>query len=178
MANPKHAATLVGQRPFGSQWSEEYTPETEDDLAAIFAEAQEIPFEGMPADTAIPICRYFRLEAGEICGKERFLLTNDIAPDMEVVVRAGAHGLELALTNRDDDLDREVSKAWLIVGPAEDEEGNSLAETENPMMVWTAYPGSITARLPKDFFEKHSLVEGDTVPHEILSQYPNCAVKY
>ena len=163
--NEKHAATLLGQRPAGSVWAT--PPESREELIALCKNATEIPAAKMPAGTAIPICRYFQLQ---VDGVQRFTLGADLPKGATVKVVAGAHGLELQTA---DGSDYPVSHGWLIVGPAESEAGEAI---DGEQMVWTCYPGDITARLPKDFFEVNNLVEGDEVPHGIIP--PNCAVKH
>lgn len=139
--NKKHFATLIGERQSGSTWGESLTAEKISNLPW-----QQLPQEEYVAGVHLSFCSYFRLSDEAMAqyfphARQRMELLGDVAVGSVNVVE-GAHGLELVSTLVQP---RACTTAWLIVGPAEDEAGREI----EGQMVWTLYPGEITARLPK-----------------------------
>lgn len=150
---PKHMESLLGQRPSGSQWVEERCPNLPHDLVALFERAVEVV-----GDT--PDCTYFRAKYPTPIGTIGYTTSGSLAPTDMVAVSEGAHGLELQLVGVL--IPQPTHEAHLILGI---EEGHEV--------VFTAYPGPMTNRIPKDFWEGREV--GDIVPHNEID--PNWAIK-
>lgn len=130
---PDHFATLLGERPAGSQWGRAFT---EQDFCLDWREADP------GASVRQQGCRYFRLARREFVrafpdatvAAVRYcdLLTEQRA---RVYRTAGAHGPELRL---DLSATAPADEAWLIVGP---HQGNDVVFTVHPGPVMAPDPG-------------------------------------
>jgi len=138
-AIPSHFATLLGERPAGSQWGRDFT---DADWELPWQEQQD------PGPCAVPGCRYFRLDAEAVA--QAFpratvqaipMSELDIETQRLVEPREGAHGPELAIKRSKMPLEtpQGPQEAWIILG---DHEGQEV--------VFTAHPGPLMMPCPKD----------------------------
>ena len=141
-----HLQTLLGQRTSGSQWAPEFICHSAGDLLKMWETAELISQQGG--------CSYYRLQ-GASFGTIGYTTSACLNGDDIVVVAEGSHGPELRLMGRGSE--QATDEAHLIVGP---EGGKDV--------IYTAYPGPITDRIPKEFWQEYSV--GDVVPHEVLSE--------
>ncbi len=133
---PDHYATLIGERPFGSQWGRDFT---EADFELPWVEAE------VPAAVRQDGCRYFKLDGdayrdafpNATLGAVPF---NTLSPNLQREVRReeGSHGPELRLYAAERNIPT-TDEAWLIVGLENGAE-----------VVFTAHPGPVMLPSPKD----------------------------
>jgi len=138
-----HFATLLGERPFGSQWGRGFT---EADFGLDWRE------ESPPDAVKMEGCRYFRLahEAftrafpGASLGAVAFCdLPEDLRARVEVA--EGAHGPELRIHQGIVGRLVEPFEAWLIIG---DHEGHQVIFTAHPGLPLAPYRGQMDPTLP------------------------------
>jgi len=161
--NPQHYATLMGERTSGSRWGIEITAEI---LAS--AKWRKLARSEYQEGLHLPFCDYYVIDDegdmraafphaqqcmetfSEMAARaESYAVLGEQCPVLHLVEAVkGDHGWELRATQSHHVQTRHATTAWLIVGPAEDANDNTI---EGEQMVWTIYPGEITARLPQDF---------------------------
>ena len=160
LLNFQHFQTLFGERSSGSQWGMNMSPLV----------LQELPWAQLNRDAYVegihlPFCEYFALSLDNVkkylpdATQDMMVLPQALAEGIDVQVGQGDHGLQL---ESKDIVPIPVEEAWMIAGPASlPKEGSGWEvnlslldwdlEIESEKMIWTAYPGSITAPLPKDW---------------------------
>jgi hypothetical protein len=145
-----HVSTLIGQHTTGSSWNASYMPEDTDKLKDLMNKAELFVGSGK---AFAPFCTYYHGKERTEVGKIGIITGKDLSSKSKVIVGTGDHGLELHIKR-----ERMVTvcttvrtkEYWVIVGPAgKDENG----EEDNTPIIWTSYPGPITARIPEDFFK-------------------------
>lgn len=147
--NPKHFYSLFN-RETGSQF--DFPFRSPNELA--ITQVAELPWKELPRDEHVdgihlPFCVYFFVEERDMPkafphAHQRMEPSDRVKPE-DITVAQGQHGPELQSSSIDE---RACTTAWLIVGPAEDDEGKSV---EGHRMVWTMYPGELTPPTPKDW---------------------------
>jgi len=160
--NKKHFDTLIGERPFGSQWGKEMSKEDFENM-----DWEQVPSTGKGM---LPFCMYFKASPPSTATQNCEPSTT-VAPE-DIQRQVGAHGIELV---SDKVKARACTEAWLIVGPAEDENGVAV---EEQFMVWTAFPGELMPPMPKEWdgkLESLDLAQGYAVKglssEEIMSLF-------
>jgi hypothetical protein len=154
-----HAQTLLGQRSAGSYWAERHIPHDFDDLEQMLHDTKPFLGEG---DMFIPDCLYFKGEY-TTAGTVGFITKAQLRSSEEVIVANGDHGLELRVRTKKA-LRRKAVRTkefWFIVGPA--------GKEDNSLIIWTCYPGPLTARIPEDFYTGY-WVGGDIVDPKFISK--------
>lgn len=160
LLNFPHFQTLFGERSSGSQWGMNMSPLV----------LQELPWAQLKREhyvegTHLPFCEYFALSPDNVkkylpdATQDMLVLPQALAEGVDVQAGQGDHGLQL---ESKEIVSLPAKEAWMIVGPAEMPKEGS--DWENPSwgvnwdldiksekMIWTAYPGNITAPLPKDW---------------------------
>lgn len=118
-------------------------------LYDISARCTEVSHDEVNADcpgAAREPARYFRFDIPEeYQGVESIVLLEDTAGEGldSVRVREGAHGFELYTVTPEAFPEKAATQGWVIVGPS-----------EAGLVVWTWYPGRMTAGSPLD---KHAV---------------------
>jgi len=155
--NKKHAQTLVGERPAGSQWGEEMHPTKLTSLPW-----QQLDKNDYVDGVHLPFCDYYFLSEEDVLAcipqaqQNMELISTCRERGYNISTQPGAHGDNELVSEHIKP--RFCSTAWLIVGPAENEAGE---EIEGQQMIWTTYPGEITARVKPDWDGDIASLDGD-----------------
>lgn len=154
---PTHAETLLGQRQYGSQWLS--PANTMPGLIKMLGEAmvqERVEEPGM-----LPDCRYFHLSWDYTIGSTGFRFKPHNDRPFDIHIAEGPHGPELH-TN-EPRTGTATQEGWMI---CEMEQG--------VMVVSTIYPGPMSARIPKSFYEGRKI--GDIIDPNLVE--PDWAIKY
>jgi len=152
--NPKHAKTLIGERSKGSKWGENLT---EDKLVSVPWKKYEGP--NIPG-AMIPVADYYVLKdaSKHFSGAKQRVETLDKAEEKgyKLKVETGPHGNKEIVSP--DVKEAPIMEAWLVVGPAEGEDGKEISGKK---MIWTLFPGILTGSDPNWDGNIESIKEGD-----------------
>ncbi len=122
---------------------------TIDFLYTVSSSAVEVSHDDVNAEcsgAARAPARYFRFDIPEgFNGMESVVLLEDLSEEelSTVRVRQGSHGVEFYSASPEAFSEKPVDHGWIIVGPS-----------EAGLVVWTWYPGRMTAGSP---LEKHAV---------------------
>jgi len=154
--NRKHFISLFNRKT-GSQFNHEWREPTDfagRDIARL--PWQELPKEEFIDGIHLPFCQYFRLDEEAMkhhfpFARQKMETSNSIDRDKirasEAVHTDEERGTRIHELVSDHVGERPCTEAWLIIGPASDEDNNNI----DGLMVWTMFPGELTPPLPKDW---------------------------
>jgi hypothetical protein len=137
-------SSLIGEREEGSQWGEEITREQLEGM-----DWKEVPVDGRKA--MLPFCKYYRaLLPDNTPATQRAEMSSKVTG---IEVQEAVHTDKDRGTRVHELVSRNIKprscvEAWLVEGPACDENNNPI---EGETIIWCVYPGELMASLPPDW---------------------------